>query len=177
MLFRDESAKTIRKLNATKPLGKKASMAKLAQRKKTIIPFNSSSSPCATPSSRPSTAIVLQILRNPGVNVDELATHFFIGNYAYYDTWYSADYEGWILTTIGQDGNLNHGLQAAIQAVGMAGLANCSPSPEMATRAGILYNKALQSVNSALKDPILAIRDETLLMVIVLGLFEVSCKF
>jgi len=123
----------------------------------------------------PSNAIIpIQILWSPGVDVEELAIGFFISNYAYYETWYSASYENWIMKLVNENGSIYRGLRAAIQAVGMASISNSSLSTGMTRRAETLYCQALKSMNIALKDPRLVTQDVTLLMVIVLGLFEVS---
>lgn len=119
------------------------------------------------------TAAAYPVLRVPAADIDNLAIAFFLSKFAYYETWYSASYEKWIMDSVHRNGDIYSGLRAAVQAVGMAGICSSSPSPETAMKADMLYGKALKSVNAALKDYRLVTRDETLLVVTVLGLFEV----
>lgn len=112
---------------------------------------------------------------SPTLDSDDAAIGFFLSNYAYYETWYSRNYENWILKCIAKNGDLYRGLRAAVLAVGLASISNSSLAPAMSAKADRLYYQALRAVNIALNDRTLATRDETLLMVVVLGLFEVSC--
>lgn len=120
-----------------------------------------------------STTASYPMLRVPAADIDNLSIGFFLSKFAYYETWYSASYEKWIMDSVNRTGDIYSGLRAAVQAVGMAGICSSSLLPEISMKADMLYGKALRSVNAALKDYRLATRDETLLVVTVLGLFEV----
>lgn len=65
-------------------------------------------------------------------------------------------------------------IPAIIQAVGLAGISNVFHSPDLMVRAYQDYGKALTMTNKALRDPVKAIEDMTLMAVWFLGIFEVS---
>lgn len=54
----------------------------------------------------------------------------------------------------------------------MAGLSNTLRIPAMMRKASLKYVQALNSVNYALEDPVEAKSDQTLMIVILLGLYE-----
>lgn len=60
-----------------------------------------------------------------------------------------------------------------ITALGLAGLSCHTETSGMETAAGAWYNKALVKLNRTLQDPVLAKADLTLLVVLLLGLYEV----
>ncbi|KUI60551.1 White-opaque regulator 1 [Cytospora mali] len=67
----------------------------------------------------------------------------------------------------------NHdGVLAGITAVGLVGVAEMSRSGEVLEAARKSYGKALRLTNDALRDPGEAVKDTTLLSVMLLGLFE-----
>ncbi|KAE9372477.1 hypothetical protein N431DRAFT_375686 [Stipitochalara longipes BDJ] len=63
-------------------------------------------------------------------------------------------------------------LNTAIMAVSMASFGNQRRHQHVLGKAAKLYAKALQQINEALLDPELALEDQTLATVIILGLFE-----
>ena len=63
-------------------------------------------------------------------------------------------------------------LSHIVTALGMAGLANAMQVLEIMTRANLKYAQSLKAINSALRDPVEARADETLLVVMLLGLYE-----
>jgi hypothetical protein len=66
-------------------------------------------------------------------------------------------------------------LNTAIMAVSMASFGNRRRHKPVLAKAANQYAKALQQINEALLDPELALEDQTLATVIILGLFEVFC--
>ncbi|PYI33325.1 hypothetical protein BP00DRAFT_367348, partial [Aspergillus indologenus CBS 114.80] len=64
-------------------------------------------------------------------------------------------------------------VNAALDAVGMAALANIRMSPRMMLQARREYTTALSQTNRALKDPLMSRRDDILAAVVLLGMFEV----
>jgi hypothetical protein len=64
-------------------------------------------------------------------------------------------------------------LSTAVMAVSFALLGNLSHHKALLPRTVKQYSKALQQVNDALRNPQLALEDQTLATVITLGLFEV----
>lgn len=63
-------------------------------------------------------------------------------------------------------------LSNIVTALGMACLANAMQVPEVMMRANLKYAHSLKAINSALRDPVEAKADETLLVVMLLGLYE-----
>jgi hypothetical protein len=63
-------------------------------------------------------------------------------------------------------------LTTTITALGMACLSNTLNIPEIMMKANVKYAKSLNSINAALRDPVEAKSDQTLLVVILLGLYE-----
>ena len=61
-----------------------------------------------------------------------------------------------------------------IEALGTAGLANVANASNLAIRAYQDYGRALAMTNGALCDPHRAVKDDTLIAVWFLGIFEVS---
>ena len=64
-------------------------------------------------------------------------------------------------------------LGTAVMAVAMATFGNRRKSQTGLAKASKQYGRALQLVNAALRDPDLALEDQTLATVIILGFFEV----
>ncbi|KAK3313819.1 hypothetical protein B0H66DRAFT_577690 [Apodospora peruviana] len=64
------------------------------------------------------------------------------------------------------------GVLASMTAVGLMGLASMTHSRDLMEAAQKSYGTALQLTNVALKDPVEAIKDTTMLSVLILGLFE-----
>ena len=60
-----------------------------------------------------------------------------------------------------------------ITALGLAGLSHHTETPSMEVAAGAWYDKALHKINSSLRDRELVKLDQTLLVVLLLGLYEV----
>lgn len=63
-------------------------------------------------------------------------------------------------------------LSSIVTALGMACLADCMEVPEIMMRANLKYAQSLKAINSAMRDPVGARADETLLVVMLLGLYE-----
>lgn len=66
-------------------------------------------------------------------------------------------------------------LTSAITALGLSALANMRMSPPLMLAAREEYIKALSATNKNIMDPILSKTDHTLMAVMFLGMFEVSC--
>jgi hypothetical protein len=59
-----------------------------------------------------------------------------------------------------------------MKAVGLAGFAHASHAPHLLKNARYQYVRALQSTNIALRDPVQAKKDSTLMSIMILGIFE-----
>jgi hypothetical protein len=62
---------------------------------------------------------------------------------------------------------------SAINALGLAALANMKMSPALMMTAREEYTAALACTNQSLKDPVISQADSTLMAVMFLGMFEV----
>ncbi|KAF7853332.1 uncharacterized protein EAF02_011986 [Botrytis sinoallii] len=93
---------------------------------------------------------------------------------------------GWSIRTITRtfnylkdlcrNGGLDEALSTSMTAVGLAGLANRIKSPQLLGEARQEYMIALRRVNGALRSPTDAVKDSTLLSIMVLAVFEtVTC--
>ncbi|UNI13607.1 hypothetical protein JDV02_000334 [Purpureocillium takamizusanense] len=102
------------------------------------------------------------------VSHHELSVSFYFAKYAFHEVPLSEAYRSW-LTGSYHDAPV---LSAAIEAVGMAGLANVSLAPHLEIQARKRYSEALASTQKALNDASSAADDTTLMAVILLGLFE-----
>jgi hypothetical protein len=111
------------------------------------------------------------------VNIDDQAICCFIKNFVLLPVkGNSRSYLDFTVTAIKQEKTLSSTkspLTSAVMALSMAFLANQQHSNALVPRAAMLYASALQKINTALMDPHLAIEDDTLAAVIILGLFEV----
>jgi hypothetical protein len=63
-------------------------------------------------------------------------------------------------------------LSNIVIALGIACIANAMQAPEIMMKANMKYAQSLKATNSTLRDPIGARADETLLVVMLLGLYE-----
>lgn len=70
-----------------------------------------------------------------------------------------------------RNGGLDEALSTSMTAVGLAGLANRTKSPQLLGEARYEYMIALRRVNGALRSPIDAVKDSTLLSIMVLAVF------
>lgn len=68
------------------------------------------------------------------------------------------------------------GVLASMSAVGLVGLANMTLSPEDAEAARKAYGTALRLTNQALRDPAEAVKDTTMLAILILSLFEMMTE-
>lgn len=66
----------------------------------------------------------------------------------------------------------NSAFSATIVALGIANMSSSMKIPSLMMKANAKYAEALNLINSALRDPVAAKLDETLLVVILLGLYE-----
>ncbi|KAH7007070.1 hypothetical protein EDB80DRAFT_718179 [Ilyonectria destructans] len=163
VLFRDESERIIRK-------ARQLDLPQPALAQEVIATSNYLlKSGLATGCEPPQTSPPLGISYPPSQPVNNLGASFFFTKYTFNEVPFCGDYHDWLTQSYFNDGSV---LQAAIEAVGMAGISNVSYAPNVASRAKEQYCKAVTAVNLALGDPVQAAADSTLMAVILLGLFE-----
>ncbi|SPQ26147.1 25b3026b-87b6-4617-8e5b-8d7445e5aa53 [Thermothielavioides terrestris] len=68
------------------------------------------------------------------------------------------------------------GVLASMTAVGLMGFAGTTRSPELMDAARKSYGAALRLINHALQDPAEAVKDSTMLSVLILGVFEMMTE-
>ncbi|KAH8680288.1 hypothetical protein BGZ61DRAFT_456511 [Ilyonectria robusta] len=163
VLFRNESERIIRKarqLDQPQPALGQEVIATSSHPPKNGL---------ATACEAPPTSLPLGISYPPSQPVNNLGASFFFTKYTFNEVPFCGDYHDWLTQSYFNDGSV---LQAAIEAVGMAGISNVSYAPYVASKAKEQYCKAVTAVNLALGDPVQAAADSTLMAVILLGLFE-----
>jgi hypothetical protein len=109
----------------------------------------------------------------PTTSAEDQATCFFFGNYVsgteLVNTFGNYQY----LSTIYADQPVGLPLRESITAIGLAGLANFWRAPSIMTKANIAYCSALRLVNAGLGNIEEAKSDQTLVAIMMLGLYEV----
>lgn len=105
-------------------------------------------------------------------SVEDLGVNFFFCNYTFYEPPFYSDHHTWLTHSYLQDRS-NHVLRPAIEAIGMAGLANVSRTPYFRSMAEERHCIALAAIRHALNDSVQATEDTTLMAVILIELFEV----
>lgn len=108
-------------------------------------------------------------------SLGELGMNFFFTRYTFDQPPFSDGYSQWLTQSCFGHGP-NHALQAAIEAVGTAALANVFHAPSAAAKSKKQYSLALMATKKALNSPTQALADETMMAIILLGLFEVHLK-
>lgn len=103
--------------------------------------------------------------------VDERATSFFVANYVVASNGPTRGHLDY-LADIYRHQSLDEGLISSMKAVGLAGFAHTTHAPYLIRNARHQYGKAIQHTNRALKSPVDAKKDVTLLTIIILGIFE-----
>jgi hypothetical protein len=101
---------------------------------------------------------------------DEAGANFFFARYAFHDPPAYKDYYTWLSQGYFSGCGV---LTAAVEAVGMAGLANIRNDESLATQADERCAKAMRRLQQALVDPVERSADETMMAVLLLALFEV----
>jgi hypothetical protein len=158
-MFRDESERIIRKVHTLHEVSE-------SQEKLDAIfdPPNSSKFSISK--------FYSSIPNEPSQPVNEIGANFFFTNYTCLQPPLSESYHEW-LTRMYLEDTPNHGLRAAIEAAGMAGISNRFYAPNVDSKSKEQYIRALTATKKALSDPVISVADTTLVTVIALGVFEV----
>jgi len=104
-------------------------------------------------------------------SIEDQALGFFIGNYVAQPTFVPRGQFEWVTELLAQpvtEDILRHSVNAAT----LAGFANAAKSPGIMKQAQSAYVSALRLTNSALRAKESAVRDSTLISVIMLGAFR-----
>ena len=114
---------------------------------------------------RSNRAIITEVPRSLSQPLEARATSFFLSKYVQGS---SFEYLPGLYSPSGQEEHLS----ASIEAVGLASLANELCSTEVHKESKARYIRAIQAINTALRCPVSATKDSTLVSVLLLGLFE-----
>jgi hypothetical protein len=106
-------------------------------------------------------------------SVEDQATCFFFGNYVSGADMLNTCGNYQYLSSIYTNQTIGISLRQAVSAVGLAGLANFWRAPNIMAKAKSAYCSALRLVNSRLGNIEEAKSDQTLVAIILLGLYEV----
>ena len=112
------------------------------------------------------------LLRGFSVPLEDQATYYFFYNFVSQDPSSLQTYSHVMPTVYRQDSSFN-ALPNIIEAIGLAGVSNVKQAPQLMAAAGVKYARALRAVTASIQDSKEASKDQTLITVMLLGLFEV----
>lgn len=167
VIFKDVTTKVIRKAKAGEVRSKAASRASSQAPKETPCDDAESVSKPETGMQQSTTLTCRSLLPT----VDERATNFFVANYVVGSNGPTRGHLDY-LADVYLSQSLDEGLTSSMKAVGLAGFAHTTHSPYLIKNARSQYIKAIQHTNAALRSPVEAKKDATLLTIIILGIFE-----
>lgn len=107
-----------------------------------------------------------------GTSAEDQATCFFFQNYILGGNDLSKGNFDYLSDIYGSE-EIGSGLADSVAALGMVGLANFWRAPNIMRNANVKYHSALRTVSSQLMDVEQAKSDQTLISIMLLGLFEV----
>ena len=108
------------------------------------------------------------------VPIESQAMCYFFRNYVCEESRPSTGYFDYLPSIIGNNVAVGSALIDAVISLGMVGLSNAKHASEIMIPAKERYSLALQATNSSLRDEEHAKADQTLITVMLLGLYEVS---
>lgn len=106
------------------------------------------------------------------VSLEDQATDYFFHNFVSENPTLVTVYSH-VLPTLYRHGSSFNALPKIIDAIGLASLSNVKHSPELMVAAGKKYAGVLRAINASVQDPKEASTEQTLMAVMLLGLFEV----
>lgn len=118
-------------------------------------------------------AIVPVMSFNLGTSPQEQATCFFFQNYVSHQEGYSRGTFQYLYDIYGCE-EIGTALADSIVSLGMVGLAHFWNASSIMTEASKKYNSALQTLSSHLRNANEAKADQTIIAIMLLGLYEVS---
>lgn len=111
-------------------------------------------------------------IRGLSVPLEDGATYYFFHNFVSEEptTWTACSH---VLPTLYQQDSSFRALPKIIEAIGMAGISNMKQAPQLMVVAGQKYATVLRAITASIQDSKEASTDQTLIAVMLLGLFEV----
>jgi hypothetical protein len=104
-------------------------------------------------------------------SIEDQALGFFIGNYVAQPTIVPRGQFEWVMELLAEP-DTEDILRSSVHAASLAGFANATKSPTIMQQAQAAYGSALRMTNDALRVKETAIKDSTLIAVIMLGMYE-----
>jgi len=114
---------------------------------------------------------VHSISRELSPSIEHQAQGFFIANYVAQPGLIPRGQFEWVMELLCRDDS-DQAFRDSVNAVSLAGFANAKKSPAIMRRAQAAYVSALRATNCSLRDPEMAVRDNVLVSVIMLGMYE-----
>lgn len=170
-MFRDQSNDTASKFHVVAAKASEPALPASSIEAEDLVDF--STDPFSSSSELTLTRTTSNIL-SPTFSIsfeDQAACHFFT-NYVYSRSTFRRGYFEFLPEVFTQNSS-DSPVAEIITSLGMAGLANVRRVPEAKAIANYKYASALHGVNALLRDPARATDDETLITVLLLGLYEV----
>ncbi|KAK7540456.1 uncharacterized protein J3D65DRAFT_236029 [Phyllosticta citribraziliensis] len=174
VMFRNESTRIEKKVKARAKVSRSTVPSQSGSPNSAITSETAPGSPNTSPASTEVALVQPSFVVSPAPNVDELATGYFTSNHCSHVFFgpntgvFSAKLaDPWIT-------DITPALLYCMKAVGLSGLSRLHHDPRMLNRAWGQYAEAIRMTNEALASPTEALKDGTLLSVIILGVFESS---
>ena len=114
-------------------------------------------------------------IRSLSVPLEDEATYYFFHNFVSvdYTSHYSMNAYYSVLPTLHRQDSSFGVLPKIVNAIGLATISNMKHSPEVMVAASQRYAGALRAINSSIQNSSSATTDQTLMAVMLLGVFEV----
>ena len=111
-------------------------------------------------------------IRGVSVPLGDVATNYFFYNFVSENPT-SLTTLSHVLPTVYQRGSSFGALSKIVEAIGLAGISNVKHAPQLMVAAGQQYARVLRAITASIQDSKGASTDQTLIAVMLLGLFEV----
>ncbi|KAJ5334522.1 hypothetical protein N7452_006925 [Penicillium brevicompactum] len=115
-------------------------------------------------------------VRSPIPSIDDIGVSYFVNNFVAGGHSSARGHLNYV-STIYRSNERHPTLVASMAAVGLVALANSAQQPGLVSHARAKYSEAIQQVNFALMSPTESLKDDILMSVISLGVFENVSNF
>jgi hypothetical protein len=176
MMFRDESQALSIKHQRQASSKKSHAPASKSPLNESVVDSVTASSPyfINNRSKAPTSEPVNYLSRELGNSAEEQATCFFFKNYILDEhKFHNGNFQ--YLFDMYHREEIGDALAESVISLGMVGIANFWKAPNVMVNANMKYTSALRLVNSRLRNVEEAKSDQTLVAVMLLGLYEVRC--
>ena len=115
------------------------------------------------------------VMRSLSAPLEDEATHYFFHNFVSddYSSVYSMNAYSSVLPILHRQDSSFGVLPKIVNAIGLASISNMKHSPEVMVAASQQYAGALRAINSSIQNSSSATTDQTLMAIMLLGVFEV----